>query len=256
MDFVPPRTTFAIYITALVTSRCPKSCTDLCEEPKIKEIDQLPKTHLVVQKENLILENEYLYIQIHPKSGTIARLYDKEAERELAPVIEDRESTRELKDTLGDLNVLQVSIEQPHSMTAWNIGSILSTQNLVTECDIEILEEGPVRGCIKTIHRYKESTITQFILLSAGSRRIDFKTHIDWQEAGDANMGIPFLRATFLPKLGETEANFEIPFGSITRNADGTEMPALRWSDVSEANYGVGLLNGFLTQIGARYRAR
>ena len=33
MDFVPPRTTFAIYITALVTSRCPKSCTDLCEEP-------------------------------------------------------------------------------------------------------------------------------------------------------------------------------------------------------------------------------
>jgi alpha-mannosidase len=48
----------------------------------------------------------------------------------------------------------------------------------------------------------------------------------------------PMLRTTFAPFLRDTSATFEIPFGAVTRPADGREVPALRWADVSEDEQG------------------
>jgi alpha-mannosidase len=52
------------------------------------------------------------------------------------------------------------------------------------------------------------------------------------------------LRATFAPYLGQTDATFEIAFAGLQRPADGREVPALRWADVSErGGDGLSLLN-------------
>ncbi len=53
------------------------------------------------------------------------------------------------------------------------------------------------------------------------------------------------LRVHFAPSLGATDATFEIPFAGLRREAEGREVPALRWSDLSEQNgdYGFSLLN-------------
>ena len=53
------------------------------------------------------------------------------------------------------------------------------------------------------------------------------------------------LRTSFAPQLGRTRAAFEIPFAGFERTADGREVPALRWADMSEesGSYGVSLLN-------------
>ena len=54
------------------------------------------------------------------------------------------------------------------------------------------------------------------------------------------------LRTTFTPYFGQTRASFEIPFAGLERSADGREVPALRWADLSEreaAGYGLSLLN-------------
>jgi alpha-mannosidase len=190
-----------------------------------------------------VLENDQVLIQVHPDSGALVRLFDKSADRELAPLLPDPKSHHEFKEILGDINVLQVLTEQPHTMAAWNIGSILNIKNLVTGCTVKLVEHGPVRAVIQASHTYKSSRISQDIILYTGSRRIDFKTLIDWEEPGNAIDGIPQLRVSFAPKLADTRATFEIPFGSIVRNADAQEMPALRWVDVSEKGYGLSILN-------------
>ena len=51
------------------------------------------------------------------------------------------------------------------------------------------------------------------------------------------------LKVSFTPILNKTEATFEIPFGHIGRIADGREVPALQWVDISDNSYGVSLLS-------------
>ena len=51
------------------------------------------------------------------------------------------------------------------------------------------------------------------------------------------------LRVTFTPALQETRATFEVPFAGLERPADGTEVPAQRWADLSDGQYGVSLIN-------------
>jgi alpha-mannosidase len=76
---------------------------------------------------------------------------------------------------------------------------------------------------------------------------VDFETEVDWHERGSAHADAPMLRATFAPYLGPTDATFEIPFAGLQRPADGREVPALRWADVSEREAsqrgGLSLLN-------------
>jgi alpha-mannosidase len=59
----------------------------------------------------------------------------------------------------------------------------------------------------------------------------------DWQER---NL---MIKAAFPLNVKSGQAEFEIPFGTISRPADGTEVPALRWVDVSDADGGLILLN-------------
>ena len=83
-------------------------------------------------------------------------------------------------------------------------------------------------------------------MLYRGLRRIDFETEVDWHERGNAHEDAPLLRATFTPFFGETRASFEIPYAGLERPADGREVPALRWADLSEreaGGYGLSLLN-------------
>ena len=51
------------------------------------------------------------------------------------------------------------------------------------------------------------------------------------------------LRATFAPFLEKSTATFEVAYAAIERPADGREVPALRWADIGEPDYGVSLLN-------------
>ncbi|UCE43871.1 MAG: alpha-mannosidase, partial [Candidatus Bathyarchaeota archaeon] len=93
------------------------------------------------------------------------------------------------------------------------------------------------------LHRYRKSKISQYISLYRGIPRIDFHTIIDWREESDDKTEAPMLKVSFTPILGDSRATFEIPFGYIERVADGTEVPALRWVDLSDSECGLSLLN-------------
>jgi len=77
------------------------------------------------------------------------------------------------------------------------------------------------------------------VILYRGLPRLDCRTRLDWRERNI------MIKAAFPLEVKTPAARFEIPYGSIARPADGTEVPALRWVDVSEGSgaYGVALLN-------------
>jgi len=183
------------------------------------------------------IENEYFKVEVEKESGTIKSLYDKVAEKTVFK--KDRyPNTRPIFN-----NLLQVLYELPHRMSAWIIGDIIRTENLIRGAEVELVETGPVKATIKVLHQYRKSKISQYISLYRGIPRIDFHTIIDWREESDDKTEAPMLKVSFTPILGDSKATFEIPFGYIERVADGTEVPALRWVDLSDGEYGLSLLN-------------
>lgn len=195
------------------------------------------------------LANGLLRLRVHPASGALDHLVDLATGRDLGGPWAGWGP--EAKSNAGMLNRLQILWEQPHGMSAWNIGDITRVDNLITGAAAQIVESGPVRAAIEVKRRFLKSALTQRIVLWRGLRRVDFETEVDWHERGSAHADAPMLRATFAPYLGPTDATFEIPFAGLQRAADGREVPALRWADISEcrggrpsaSTFGLSLLN-------------
>lgn len=183
------------------------------------------------------IENEFFKFEVEKNSGTIVSLYDKAAGRFVF------KKTRYPYTTPVFNNLLQVLYELPHDTSAWIIGEISRTENLIRGAEVELVEYGPVRASFKVVHKYSKSKITQRISLLKGVPRIDLETVIDWKEVSDDQTEAPMLKVSFTPMLGDSKATFEIPFGYVERVADGTETPALRWVDLSDGEYGLSLLN-------------
>ncbi|MEN6311841.1 MAG: glycoside hydrolase family 38 C-terminal domain-containing protein, partial [Acidobacteriota bacterium] len=172
------------------------------------------------------LENAYLKVRLDPKTGWIAGLYDKKGRREILS---------------GPGNVLEAITDEPESMSAWELGLKGEPVKLGGSgaVAVRVVESGPVRGVIRITTHYGGSVFEQDLILYAGLPRLDCRMKIDWQER---NL---MIKAAFPLNLKSGQAEFEIPFGSIGRPADGAEVPALRWIDFSDpaSGWGASLLN-------------
>jgi alpha-mannosidase len=171
------------------------------------------------------LENEFFRIELDEKTGWIRSLYDKRAKREVLS---------------GPGNVLQSLLDEPESMSAWELGLKGEPVNLGGAGEtVRIIESGPVRGVIRITTHHGNSVFEQDLTLAAGVPRVDCRMRLDWQERNQ------MIKVAFPLNLKSAQAEFEIPFGSVSRPPDGTEVPALRWVDVSDpvSGTGVSLLN-------------
>ncbi|MGA2533724.1 MAG: glycoside hydrolase family 38 C-terminal domain-containing protein [Candidatus Aminicenantales bacterium] len=167
------------------------------------------------------MENVFFRIAIDPKTGWIKSLYDKRLNKEIFS---------------GPANVLQAIADEPESMSAWELGLKGAPENLgTTGATVEVVEKGPVRAVLRVRTPFRHSLFVQDLILYAGLARLDVRMTIDWQER---NL---MIKAAFPLNLKSVQAEFEIPFGSITRPADGAEVPALRWVDISDPASGTGL---------------
>lgn len=198
------------------------------------------------------LENGLLRLHVHPSSGAIDRLLDLRSGRGLTPA--STGFSVEGKVNAGMLNRLQILWEQPHPMSAWNIGDITRVDNLIVGAEVKVVENGPVRAAIEIRRSFLHSSMVQRVVLYQGIDHIVFETEVDWHERGSAHSDAPMLRAVFTPTLEKTRATFETAFLGLERSADGREVPALRWADLSEESasdvsgcrrdpYGISLLN-------------
>ena len=184
-----------------------------------------------------MIENEFFRLEVDHESGAIASLLDKIENR----LVFKKHRFSYTKHVLS--NLLQVLYEIPHRASAWVIGEISRVDNLVKGASVKLVEKGSVKAALMVEHKIRDSRITQYISLYRGIPRIDFDTVIDWREISDGSEDAPMLKASFTPILGASKVTYEIPFGYIERVADGTEVPALRWVDISDGEYGVSLLN-------------
>ena len=153
------------------------------------------------------------------------------------------------KETLkAPSNVLEIFDDPARpTLSAWDIHP--EYQNAMQTIDdvqsIRVVEATDKRGILRVVRKFHNSTFTQDITIYADTPRIDFVTHVDWQEC------MRLLKAAFYPKVHTSKASYEIQFGAIERpthrNTDYDEMRfeacAHKWADMSQSDFGVSLLN-------------
>jgi alpha-mannosidase len=177
------------------------------------------------------LENEFFRVEINPETGYISRLYDKANKREAfqgeGNFLTAWEDTEE--------QAKKTSIERARA--AWNIGLTGKKWEIEKAARVEITEQGPVRATIRVVHRFRDSEFTQDISLVAGLPRVDVAMTTDWHERST------LLKAGFPISVTSAKVAAEIPYGVIEREQTGNEAVMGKWVDISDADYGVAVLN-------------
>jgi len=137
--------------------------------------------------------------------------------------------------------------DTPFVCDAWNVELYYKehVQDLREISRMEVVEQHPLRAKVRIERSFGKSRIVQDVVVRADSRRIDFDTKVHWQEDHK------FLKVAFPVDILSPRATYEIQFGHVERpthyntNWDMArfEVCAHKWADLSEANYGVALLN-------------
>lgn len=200
--------------------------------------DTAPKGHAdnVFSVRDREIETPYYHILFN-EHGQLTRLYDKTYAREVIPKGQRA-------------NVLQVFEDKPLDFDAWDIDIFYQEKmREITDLTVfEVTEMGPL--CVKVHMEWKfapcsESCIRQDMILYSNSRRIDFKTNVDFHDQHK------LLKAAFPVDVRSTYGTYDVQYGNVRRpNHWNTswdqakfETVAHRWADLSERNYGVSVLN-------------
>ncbi len=189
--------------------------------------------HRATPANERVLENALVRYEFD-RGGRLVRAFDKETGREaMRP---------------GDAgNVLSLYQDWPNYWDAWDIEQQAERQRIA---DARLLDfrpggNGPAMQTLELEWAVGESRLTQEVRLAANSKRLDFVTKADWRESRK------LLRVAFPVDVEAAEASFEVQFGVYKRpthrntswDAARFEVCAHRFADLSEADYGVALLN-------------
>ena len=220
--------------TMLVTATLPAKGSLYMESSAEKESSdkKAKKEHFVLRDENT-LETPW-YIVSWNELGELTSLYDKEAKREVLEA-----------GTVG--NEIVVYEDIPKDYDAWNVESYYSRKHwkMSVKKPCTMTEAGEICAVLHTELSYESSVIEQDIVFFAHTRRIDFKTKIDWKEEQQ------LVKAEFHLDVMTRTAACEIPYGVMERPTHRNtswqraqfEMCAHRFVDLSEPGFGVALLN-------------
>lgn len=179
------------------------------------------------------LENDKLSIRFD-EAGRMISIHDRERDRQILPT-----------GALG--NRLQAFRDMPAEYDAWDIDADFEDQ--VFEIDqlvrADVIETGPLRAAIRFEWRYEASTLVQVVSLAAGADQVEVDCFIDWHEHNT------LVKAAFPIAVNASAVEAEIQFGHVRRASHRNtswdrarfECSMQRWVDVSEADFGVALLN-------------
>lgn len=190
-----------------------------------------------------VLENSKLRAEI--ESGVITSLYDRVANREV--LAKGKKA-----------NQLVIFDDKPLYWQAWDVEVYhLASRKEISCGPSEILEEGPYRVSVATKAKISDrSWIKTVISLDAhgdSSGYVQVEAEVEWQE------NMKFLKVEFPVDIVNTEATYEIQYGLVRRPTHYNtswdlakfEVCCHKFADLSEANYGVSILNeskyGFAT---------
>ncbi len=193
----------------------------------------LPSADTGLRVSPTALENALLRVEFNT-AGDITRIYDKAHQREVLPE--------------GALaNQLQAFEDRPLEWDAWDVDIFYEDKMWLAEpaTSIEVVETGPLRAALEVRRRILNSEVVQRIALAYNSPCLDFHTWVNWKERHI------LLKAAFPVEVLAPFATYEIQWGHIQRPTHRNtswdwarfEVPAHKWVDLSEGDYGVSLLN-------------
>jgi alpha-mannosidase len=197
-----------------------------------------------IEKGVFQLSNSTYEIQV--KDGVITSLYDKSARRQVIP-------------KGAKANQLVIYDDKPLYWQAWDVEVYhLDSRKELKSSNTSIVENGPHRVSLVSETKISEqSWVKTTISLSAAYEHapgyIEISSEVEWHET------MKFLKVEFPVDITNSEASYETQFGIIRRPTHYNttwdmakfEVICHKWADVSEATYGVSILNdskyGFAT---------
>lgn len=196
---------------------------------RIEQTESSPSPRLDISPDHL--ENEKIALQVDD-DGRLNSIYDKTEDREVLQ---------------GPGNKLLAYKDVPTEFEAWELeGDIYDkSESLPPPQSVEVLESGSLRGVVRQRRSFGESELVQDIIVYADSKRIDFRTRVDWNEE-------KVLLKTHFPINVRTErATYEVQYGHYDRPTHSNtswdqarfEVFHQKWVDVSEFGYGAALMN-------------
>lgn len=201
--------------------------------PAKGKVQEAPEKPAFIQKDDHSMETPW-YLVSWDDRGQLLSLYDKEAKREVLQ-----------PGTAG--NEILVYEDIPKDYDAWNLESYYDRKFWRMEATqpCRLTQMGEVCAVLHVKLCYQSSELTQEIIFYARSRRIDFRTKIDWKEHQQ------LVKAGFSFDVMARMAACEIPYGVIERPTHRNtswqraqfESCVHRFADLSEPGYGVALLN-------------
>lgn len=182
---------------------------------------------------SVLLENNFILVEFN-SDGDITRIYDKKAEREIIT-------------SNSIANQFQLFEDRPLDFDAWDVDIYYDDRMWLAEPapSIKWVEYGELRQTIEIKRKVMNSDITQRISLNHNSPRLDFDTHVNWNERHI------LLKVAFPVDVLSPQATYDIQWGNVSRPTHRNtswdwarfETCAYKWVDLSEGNYGVSLLN-------------
>ena len=157
------------------------------------------------------LENDRLRVEIDPQTGGVAALVDKTTGidvigggRPHAVVLVDD------ADTWG------------HGRDRWDqVAGVFTVER------IECVEHGPARRVVRVHSRFGSSTLVEDYRLGRDDGFLEVAVTLDWRERGR------MLKLRYPTGLTDVRAIAEIPYGTVERDARGTEEPMQRFVAVA-----------------------
>jgi alpha-mannosidase len=184
------------------------------------------------------LENEFLRVEINPETGRIAQLFDKTNKRDAFRG--EGNSLVALEDT-ADAAKAQANkttgFTDEWASPAFAIGLTGKKWDIAKPAQVEITEHGPARATVRVVYPFRDSEFIEDISLIAGVPHVDVAMTLDWYERST------FIKAGFPVNAKSAKVAAEIPYGAIEREQTGDEMDMDKWVDISDADYGVAILN-------------
>jgi alpha-mannosidase len=177
------------------------------------------------------IENAYLRVEVDTATGAVTRVLDKRTHREVLA-------------RGGRANVFQIFGDIPREWDAWDIG-YTGEQWEVTETRGLERHAGPDQARISFVRRWGASTFHQALVLGRETPFLDVVNDVDWHETHK------LLKVAFALGVSPDSATYEIPYGTIGRSCRPQtqaerakyEVSGQRWADLSDATYGVSVLN-------------
>ncbi len=135
----------------------------------------------------------------------------------------------------------------PEIEDAWNIDKEYKMRpvDMQWNTELSIAEDNGERAVVRVTKRNGRTTLTQNITVYADAARVDFFSHIDWQEK------YKILQVSFPVNVTAPQASYEIAYGVCRRNTHAN-TPAERWKheyaahrfiDLSDDKRGAALIN-------------